>query len=216
MPQGHWFKSSDTHHSPHLVAKASSRRSVTRWSPVTLGVLVLPLGSSYILEDRMRWLKASVVDVPARREMARVIRRFVSGKITVDQFEDYSDSLYNGDQAVFEATTFAWLHYDDYRTERLIGEWKVDDRRDWARLVLYLMVDQKPHRSNSWVFPLSVGPLFLAAYVTMKLFPWTWLGKLLIEEVAKLWYWPFANPEDLALARQCPNPFGEHEPAAQP
>jgi hypothetical protein len=73
--------------------------------------------------------------------MATLVRNFARGAMTVREFENLSDELASRDKAVWQCKMFAWYRYDDFRTERMVGPWKLNrgQRRQWASWVLFLM-----------------------------------------------------------------------------
>lgn len=140
------------------------------------------------------------VDVPARRATARLMRRFAAGHMTVDDFEDQMDSILDAtkDEAVYEASTFAWLFYDDFTTVTLTENWKLKDRTSWAQFILYLMTNDQPYAAKAiktswvpWPYALLIG-LFRHN------------PKPLTEE--ERWF-PFATEEDFLRAKSISNPF---------
>lgn len=82
-----------------------------------------------------------MTNVPARRSAATALRRFAAGLSTVGEFE--RDVEYLDDDATQAFFLYAWTFYDDFRTERLSGAWRLPGRvrRDWARWALYLATD---------------------------------------------------------------------------
>ena len=90
--------------------------------------------------------RRGVVIVEDRRRAAAILRRFASGRLHVDDFEDQFYELDWSDRAISRAFWFAWSHYCDYRTEHLTGPWKLtrEMRHTWAKWTLYLLTDDQP------------------------------------------------------------------------
>lgn len=140
------------------------------------------------------------VDVPARRATARLMRRFAAGHMTVDEFEDQMDSILDAtkDEAVYEASTFAWLFYDDFTTVTLTEYWKLEDRTSWAQFILYLMTNDQPFGAERIEISLVPWPIsYIVDLIRRKPKP---------DPAAERRY-PFASEEDFLRSKSISNPF---------
>ena len=100
-----------------------------------------------------------MVDREARRQYAQLLRQFISGRMTNDEYEKRFDSIQAsvGDPAVWEAYHQIWITYDDYYTHRMTRAHRLtgEDRRSVARMVLFLHSD----REYGWPVGQSWGCL---------------------------------------------------------
>lgn len=86
-------------------------------------------------------LREPIVDRAGRRRAAEVFRGFVLGRVRVDDFEKREPE--SPDPVIRAIWETAWLFYDDFRTERLTGRWRIslDQRRVFARWIMFLDSD---------------------------------------------------------------------------
>jgi len=102
-----------------------------------------------------------MVDKDARRQAGELLRHFVAGQITNDQFEDRFPRR-SDDAAVTEVASAAWFLYDDLRRHRLVGKDRLSSeaRRQVVIWVLFLHTDLEyewPVRSWLASFLLTVA-----------------------------------------------------------
>jgi hypothetical protein len=80
-----------------------------------------------------------MVDPESRARAALLLRRFVSGRLTNDEFDEaYPD--WSKDRGVRVVWEFAWSLYSDYYTHRLLGRYELsaETRRIAAQCFLFL------------------------------------------------------------------------------
>ncbi len=86
-----------------------------------------------------------MVDREARRKYAELVRQFISGRITNDEYEERFDAIRcdSDDFAIGEVYHQVWFLYDDMKTHRMTGTHRLDweGRRATARIVLFLQSD---------------------------------------------------------------------------
>jgi hypothetical protein len=85
--------------------------------------------------------KSSLVDRNARDHAAQLLRNFISGKISNDDFDDGCPTT--KDPAIDAIWSTAWVLYDDMNTHNLIGRHRLtaDMRRICVRWILFLQSD---------------------------------------------------------------------------
>ena len=93
-----------------------------------------------------------IVDSAARRAAAQVLRAFISGRMTNDDFEEQIPLT--DDPGIHAVWDGAWHFYDDMRTHKLIGRRKLDTeaRRLCVRWLLFLD-NNFPYRWPAIAFP---------------------------------------------------------------
>lgn len=81
------------------------------------------------------------VDRHARARAAQILRDFVSGKISNDQFA--GECPRTDDLAVHAIWNTAWLFYDDFKEHKLTGRYRLppDQKRACVRWILFLHSD---------------------------------------------------------------------------
>lgn len=94
-----------------------------------------------------------MIDRRRRDAMAELLRHFVAGRLTNDEFEERLDVTLNDprpvrrweDAALWAIRSRAWFLYDDLRTHRMKGEWAPsrEGRSELARWVLFLYSDSE-------------------------------------------------------------------------
>lgn len=144
---------------------------------------------------------SAAIDPPARRALARLLRRFAAGQMTNREFE--AGIPRSRDAAIAEITSLGiWPLYDDLSTHKMTGRWRLTppQRKAVARIVLYL------HAGLPYRYPRESG---WAAARTLLLSALTagWFGR---QRRAQLWReadtaaWPFVSRRELDAARQVP------------
>ena len=149
-----------------------------------------------------------MVDRDARDRAAQLLRNFVSGKITNDEFADGCPSTL--DRAIVAIWDTAWVLYDDLSEHRLTGRHRLtsDMRRICVRWILFL------HNNHEYEWPDTILPGIDPATRTEQSF-WRRLfglpSTLLEPEVARRFLasghypvWPFVSAKDYSQALQNP------------
>ncbi len=101
-----------------------------------------------------------MVDLKRRRKLARLLRRFLSGELTNDQYEDRAMTLRphvsrsSKDLAVSKIIDASWLLYSDLCEHRLTGKHALhrESRRIVTRWILFLYSNLEyrwPQRESS-------------------------------------------------------------------
>src|SRR5262245_22744573 len=87
-------------------------------------------------------MKPTETNLATRLAYAQVLRRFLAGRLTTDQYEDATFDLLDGgrDSAVDHIFAACWHLYDDIIPHRMTGERRVEGelRRRAARWILFL------------------------------------------------------------------------------
>ena len=169
-----------------------------------------------------------MVDREARRKYAVLIRQFVSGRMTNDEYEDRVDGITydKRDHAILEVYLLIWTCYDDLKTHRLTKQWRLDRpaRRQVAQAVLFLQSDAEYQWPNNlwdgWVFLVTAfcvvllfallpeTPLFIRLGMSVPLVvAWQcyerWQARRR-EKAADESAWPFLRQADLDEAARQP------------
>lgn len=149
-----------------------------------------------------------MVDRDARDRAAQLLRNFVSGKITNDEFADGCPPTQ--DRAIDAIWGTAWVLYDDISEHRLIGRNRLpsDMRRVCLRWLLFL------HNDHDYEWPDLSLPGIDPATRTQQSVWRRLLGLLkgsLAPEVARAFLasghypvWPFASAKDYRQALRNP------------
>lgn len=119
-----------------------------------------------------------MIDRAARDQLALDLRRLASGRITNDAFDEARPET-TPDRAVREIGEWGYRLYDDFRTYRLTGKYRLPSktRRAAARAVLFLRSD----RPYEWPdLPVEFSPRNLAVAAT---------GVLLLGMAGTMLYW---------------------------
>jgi hypothetical protein len=86
-----------------------------------------------------------MIDREKRDRFAEQVRHFAAGVVTVEQYEERADDLAFAarDSGIDAVWNNVWGLYDDFRTDRLRGEWALDPvtRRTVALCILFLYSD---------------------------------------------------------------------------
>ena len=121
-----------------------------------------------------------MIDRNARDAYAEVLRHFIAGRLTNDEYDRCADDILDrcspedrGPAAVYSSV---WFLYDDLRTHRLTGKSKVPrkTRRELARCIIFLHSDLEyewPIRSFISIRAVVLNIFtFGLAYVVGRLF----------------------------------------------
>ena len=176
-----------------------------------------------------------MVDQEARRKYAELVRQFISGRMTNDEYEEKYDAITpdENDPAVEEAYHRVWSAYDDLKTHRMTGVYRLDrdGHRAIAQVVLFLQSDEEYRwPKEDWLrasrvlllvalaavaglllglFPGSFSPIIsTTAFVGVVLFTYY---TILIAVEKRQWEgcgdtdaWPFLHRSDLDEAARNP------------
>ena len=111
-----------------------------------------------------------MVDQEARRRYAELVRQFISGRMSLDEYEDRFANLHNDkDLALREVWNFLASLCEDAYPQRMTQQWRLDRsaRRQAAQAILFLQTDQE----YEWRRPLWDGSVFLiTAFVVFLIF----------------------------------------------
>lgn len=163
-------------------------------------------------------------DRSARREMARTMRMFASGRLSVDEFEEIAEGLSERDSAVFEAQLFCWHFYSDFGTDRPMRKGAVtgETRELWAKWILFLMTSEEQYEGPDMApdlrtclpfIPIWIScffwPLYgFMAFVAYYLLLWTHLPERLFRRPEKPpAHWPFPAAASYNRSVALSNPF---------
>lgn len=144
---------------------------------------------------------SAAIDPPARRALARLLRRFAAGQMTNREFE--AGIPRSRDAAIAEITSIGlWPLYDDLSTHRMTGRWRLKppQRKTVARIVLFL------HAGLPYRYPRE-SPWAGARTLLLSVLTAGWFGR---QRRARLWReadtaaWPFFSKRELDAARQVP------------
>ena len=170
-----------------------------------------------------------MVDQAARREYAELVRQFISGRMSLDEYEDRFGSLQfnKKDRALWEVWNFMASLCGDAYPQKMTEPWRLDPsaRRHASQAILFLQTDQE----YEWSKKLWDGSVFLiTAFVVFLIFALPPEAPLLIHlalsaplVAAWQWYeqwqrkrkrsvvgdkeaWPFLRQTDLAEAVRHP------------
>ena len=120
-----------------------------------------------------------MVDREARSQYGQLLRQLISGRMTNDEYEEQFDAIEcdANDPAVSEAYHQAWFLYDDLRTHRMTGAYRLnrEGRHAIAQAVLFLQSDQEYGWPKDGMFGISLTLLLVAEVVVcwflVALFP---------------------------------------------
>jgi hypothetical protein len=143
-----------------------------------------------------------MIDRPARRRLAELLRHLVAGRISNDEFEDAipHDSADVAIREVFN--NGAWFLYDDLHEHRLIGRYHLN-RSDWnevARWVLFLETDLE----YEWPVQPMWKRLGLAVATLVTLGLLAVIMRRRNSQIAELAAWPFRTPAAYQAALRRP------------
>ena len=125
-----------------------------------------------------------MIDRESRNRYAAQLRHFAAGVLSVDDYEDRTDDLVlgNADEALYKVWRNVWTLYDDFRTERLRGDWELTkETRRWIAVSILLLhsdceYDWPEFRSDAktrlfrFIDDLVDPLLFLTDLFTLKAF----------------------------------------------
>ena len=81
------------------------------------------------------------IDTNSRLQYAELLRHFAAGHLTNDEYVDAANPLIaSRDPSLWAIWWSVWFHYDDVRTHRLVGKWKLlqKTRRNFTRAIVFL------------------------------------------------------------------------------
>ncbi len=152
--------------------------------------------------------KTNKIDTATRKLLAEQMRHFGAGVTTVNQFETTTEAEdLNGDAALLPIWCAVWCCYDDFRTVRMRGEWKIegDARRAWARCILFLQTGQRYEWPDGFFGRLSFFQKIL------NLLTFGWIGRRLKPEIERrerefgdIEVWPFRYRWEFEEAKRTP------------
>ena len=144
-----------------------------------------------------------MVDRKARDKFAELLRHFIAGRITNEEFEDQVP-IPSKDLAIVEIwwiATSPFFSDDEYT---LTGEYRAsdDERREIAKCVLFLKTDQEYQWPRHSTLKELLGDLrYLVSFGRVPVYS----SKELLDPTAgDLEVWPFIHPKDLEAARSRP------------
>ena len=140
-----------------------------------------------------------MIDREARNQMAELLRHFISGQITNENFEENTPN--SKDPIITAIWNSIWLFYDDFKEHKLKGEWALpkETKNIMARWVMFLHTNEEyswPSFSYAGVRPLKHG----------------WFSRLLRKPLKEQKFmesgvysvWPFINTESYNNAKSNP------------
>ena len=112
-----------------------------------------------------------MVDREARRKYAQLVRQFISGRMTNDEYEARFEAIQHGasDLAIGAVYYELWFLYDDLKTHRMTGSHRLDceNRRTMARMILFLQSGQEYQWPNhAWIGAGRAALLAMGAWAT--------------------------------------------------
>ena len=141
----------------------------------------------------------AVIDRNGRTQVAELLRHFMAGQITNDEFEDRLP-VASRDAAVSEVKHASWYLYDDLREYRLTGADRAsaDARAAVARWVVFLGSNLEYEYP---VYSPAVSLAFdVASLCTLGLLGWAWRRR---HRDARM-IWPFFRMSDYEAALRRP------------
>ena len=145
-----------------------------------------------------------MIDRKARDEFAELLRHFIAGRMTNEEFENRAP-LSSKDLAIFEIWWLAaWRLYDDFDEHTLTEEYGAsdDERREIARCVLFLKTDQEYQWPRHSTLKELLGNLrYLISFGCLSVYD---PMELLDATAGDLEAWPFIGLKDLEIARRRP------------
>ncbi len=114
-----------------------------------------------------------MVDRAARRKYAELVRQFISGRMTNDEYESKFEvlELLGRDRAVIEIHSQVWFLYDDMTTHKMEGAHRLDKigRRRIAQAVLFLQSGSEYNWPTTGVWGCLLFPLPLYGLIALAL-----------------------------------------------
>lgn len=153
-----------------------------------------------------------MIDRRRRDQLAEVLRHFVAGRLTNDQYEGRVDRIFEGmgparneDQGIWAVYERTWFLYDDIRAHSLTGQWALtpEARGEVARWIVFLYTD----REYEWSITEFISlPSCLLNVVTLGLWGWV-MGPRRERQLKSMgdWgLWPFMHTQEYEDARRMP------------
>ncbi len=112
-----------------------------------------------------------MVDREARQECAELVRQFISGRMSLDEYEDRFTNLQHNkkDRALWEVWNFLAFLCEDSYPRKMTQQWRLNSgqRRQAAQAILFLQSDAE----YQWSEKLWDGSVFLiTAFCILLLF----------------------------------------------
>jgi hypothetical protein len=143
------------------------------------------------------------VDRAARQKAALIMRRFLSGTITNDTFEN--EWPLSQDRAIVAVYTSLWCLYDDFKVHRLVGPHALhpDQQRACLRWLIFLDTDLPYEWPKAWApgHNPSIRPSFFRGIFNRK--P-TMADRQAFVGNRNYAVWPFAHRRDYLRALRQP------------
>ena len=142
-----------------------------------------------------------MIDRERRSELAELLRHFLAGQLTNDEFVKRSPRK-SQDPAISAVLDDAWFLYDDLQTHRLAGRWRIVGKRREvvARWVLFLKTEREYEwpQSNPFVrFPMGIANLVTLGTVAI-------LWRRRESRIGDPSVWPFLRRSDFEEANAHP------------
>lgn len=142
---------------------------------------------------------------------AELLRHFSAGIVSVEEFEKVSDEILERDcdkkdwSVLWQAFMYAWVQYDDFRTERLRGEWLLTGERRcvMARMLLFLYTDlayEWPAQWGRWDAFLNI--ITLGWHRARRMSDLNRLKDMEVKGLDEIW--PFASRKEYEVALKHP------------
>ena len=104
-----------------------------------------------------------MVDQKARRKYAELVRQFISGRMTNDEYEDRYEAIQQNksDTAIGEIYHQLWFLYDDIQTHKMTGTHRLDreGRKTVAKTILFLQSDNEYQWPKDSMLGISLDTL---------------------------------------------------------
>lgn len=148
-----------------------------------------------------------MVDTSARKKYALLLRQFASGRMDNFTFMKHEEEISSTDAFIKVLPSVTWYLYDDFRSHRLAGKWRLDQarRKAVACIVLFLLSD--PEYKDLPPLDLQDSALRkILNFFTFGLVRRSAHDEALIRQ--DRWFedhlWPFAAQSDFDEARRHP------------
>ena len=174
------------------------------------------------MKDISLWPR-QVINTPARRAYARLLREFARGAVTNREYEDLFDELIGKDTAVFAIHhQLVWFLYCDIFDHRLTGKRALSRqaRSEIAKAVLFLHTERPAdawHHANDRLRSLlALGAMIFVIPLWPVIAITSWVAYLICAISGKLRGksngkpspqnipWPFLSRSDFDAARRSP------------
>ena len=146
-------------------------------------------------------MRNKMIDIEARNKFAELLHQFIAGRIENFDFEDRVPS--SNDPALSEIWWQAgWPLYDDFKTHKLNGEWRIPNqyRRELAKAILFLKTNKEyiwPPKTG--LYPTLISVINIVTFGLYKKYNKN-INMPKLENEA----WPFATLEELSEANDNP------------